>query len=133
MLRPPTALRRISIPGFLADITKVISFGRFRFLFVFVLLLLRSHMRLFHPQVWVEDAATTYGGTNILDFARYGPNALFRPVNGYLVVIPKLISGLSLLVSFSYYPLISTILAWLAILLILTFLTSDKMQMRGGI
>src|SRR5690242_4808429 len=131
MLRLP--INRKSIQFFLTRVEVLISCGPYRFPIFFLLLLLRSHMRLFHPQVWVEDAATTYGGTDILDFVRYGTGAFLRPVNGYLVTLPKLISGTSLLISFSCYPLISTILAWLATLLILTFITSRKTQLRGGV
>lgn len=99
----------------------------------FLLLLLRSHSRLFDPQVWAEDATKTFQGANIPDFLRYGPLAIFRPLNGYLVLLPKLISGFSLSISFLYYPAISTVLAWITIVFVVIVLASDKTRMRGGL
>jgi len=101
-------------------------------LLFFLLLLLRSHARLLHPQVWGEDAVPSFRGSGVFDYVNYGPISLLKPVNGYLILLPKLISGLSLLLSFSYYPIISTVLAWLAILVILTLITSNSTQLRVG-
>lgn len=94
----------------------------------FSLLLLRSSARLFHPQVWDED-----GTRNIFDFVHYGLGSLFSSVNGYLLLIPKCITLVSLSVSFSYYPLISTVIAWCVILAALVVVASPGTQLRGGL
>lgn len=104
-----------------------------RLLLFFLLLLLRSHTRLFYPQVWGEEGRPSFKGSVIFDFVKYGPSAVFRPVNGYLILLPKTIGGLSLLISFSHYPIISATLAWVSILLILLVVSSDKTQLRGGL
>ena len=81
-------------------------------LFTIFLILLASRrwMQLIIPQVWDED------GTQIIPgFITHGWASLFTPVNGYLIMVPKLISAISLTISFSHYPIISTIIVWLFI------------------
>lgn len=81
-------------------------------------LLLRRGNQWFLPQVWNEDGAgITPGGDpgNIPAFLDTGWLSLFEPVNGYLILVPKLITGLALQVSFYEYPLVSTIFSWLFI------------------
>lgn len=66
----------------------------------------RRWPQLVSPDVWVED------GTLIIpSFAQYGWAGLFVPVAGYLVVPAKLISFISLTLTFEHYALVSTILA----------------------
>jgi hypothetical protein len=94
----------------------------------FGLLLLRRGQQLFSPQVWDED------GTQIIrDFINEGAIALFKPVNGYLVLAPKLISWLSLSVSFSFYPYVSTILTWAFILAVLLLIALYPSKLSGGV
>ena len=77
------------------------------------LLATRRWQQIISPQVWAED------GVRILpQYIREGWFSFFEPVNGYLVTIPKIISAVSLEVSFLNYPLISTILSWLFITLV---------------
>ena len=77
------------------------------FLF-FTLLYFRRGNQLLSPEVWDED-----GKYNIVSFIQNGWMNLFEPVAGYLITIPKLITNISMSISFIYYPEISTYLAWI--------------------
>ena len=79
----------------------------------FILLASRRWEQLVSPQVWDED-----GRDIIYGFIHYGWSEFLTPVNGYLITLPKMITALSLEVSFLYYPLVSTVLAWVFILLV---------------
>ena len=57
------------------------------------------------PQVWCED------GEVIAGFARHGWREFLLPVNGYLILVPKLLTGGALALSLPWYPLLSTVLA----------------------
>lgn len=59
------------------------------------------------PQVWCED------GRIISGFIANGWREFLLPVNGYLILVPKIITRLSLAVSVYYYPIVSTVLACL--------------------
>jgi hypothetical protein len=65
----------------------------------------RRWQQLAAPQVWAED------GRLISSFVEHGWSVLIQPVNGYLVLVPRIITAASLLVSIYYYPMISTLLA----------------------
>lgn len=93
-----------------------------------ILLLLRAWNRLFYPEVWVED-----GSRNILGFLRIGVFDLFESLNGYLVFIPKLITMLSVSLSFSLYPLISASLAWGFTLLVFVLIAKAPLHLKGGV
>ncbi len=95
---------------------KFISFQYKSILFLLLflgLLATRRWQQLFSPQVWDED-----GTQNLAGFINNGWYSLFEPVNGYLIMIPKLISAISLEISFAYYPFISTVISWFFIVLI---------------
>lgn len=77
----------------------------------FFLLYMRRSIQLLHPQVWDEDGVVIIPG--LLD---HGLKSLFYPVNGYLILVPKLISAISLSISGIYYPLVSTIITWFFII-----------------
>ena len=49
-------------------------------------------------------------------FLDHGWDDLLRPLNGYLLLVPKLIVGVSLGVSLCHYPAVATTLAWALIL-----------------
>jgi hypothetical protein len=103
--------------------------ARYVFLFAifFSLLFLRRWAQLLHPQVWDED------GTQILiGFVDHGFKSLAYPVNGYLILVPKLISLVSLSVSGLYYPLISTIITWIFIVCICVAIAVSPTWLRGG-
>jgi hypothetical protein len=91
------------------------------------LLMLRRGQQLLSPQVWAED------GTEIIrGFINGGTVTLFKPVSGYLLLVPKLISWLSLGVSFSFYPYVSTILTWLFLLGVLLLIALHPSKLAGG-
>ena len=73
---------------------------------VVALLILRRPQQLIHSAVWDEDGTIIF--RHLLD---YGYSTFFIPFNGYLNSIAKLINFLSLSVSFSFYPEVSTFLA----------------------
>ena len=74
----------------------------------FILLFLRRGAQLLNPHIWNED-----GPFNLTSFILQGWHNLYEPTQGYLVLIPKLITNISMSVSFIYYPEISTYLTWL--------------------
>jgi hypothetical protein len=72
-----------------------------------VLVASRRWQQLTSPQVWDED------GRLISSFVESGWAGIFQPVNGYLVLVPRVITGVSMFLSVYYYPIISTVLACL--------------------
>ena len=91
------------------------------FCFFLVLLASRRWQQIISPQVWDEDGAPTtscgsnapyLGGSNLAGYINDGWQSFFEPVNGYLILVPKIISGISLYAGILNYPLTSTILAW---------------------
>jgi hypothetical protein len=90
------------------------------------LLASRRWQQLISPQVWDED------GTKVLrGFINHGWLAFFEPVNGYLITAPKIISAISLGVSFSSYPIVSTIITWLFIASVGLAITLSPTHLRG--
>jgi hypothetical protein len=74
---------------------------------LFLLLLFsRRWEQLVSPQVWCEDAWLIEG------FIKSGWHEFLLPLNGYLVLVPKLITCVSLSLSIYYYPIVSTVLTW---------------------
>lgn len=96
-------------------------------LFAISLLSLRAWERLQLPQVWQEDKL------NILGFLEGGFPSLFEPVNGYLILVPKLVTMLSASISFSHYPLVSTVLAWLATIAVFYAIATAPTRLAGGV
>jgi hypothetical protein len=94
--------------------------------FAFCLLLLRAWPRLLYPEVWIED-----GTENVYGLIHFGPLDIFRPVGGYLVFISKLISLLSLAISFEYYPLISTVVAWFFTIFVFVIIAKAPIKLKG--
>jgi len=77
-------------------------------LIFFILLFLRRGAQLLNPHIWNED-----GPFNMVSFILSGWHNLYEPTQGYLILIPKLITNISMSISFIYYPEISTYLTWL--------------------
>jgi hypothetical protein len=75
------------------------------FLLFLVLAMSRRWEQLASPQVWAED------GQFIRGFIQYGWREFLVPINGYLVLVPKIITRVSLAASLYYYPVISSVLA----------------------
>jgi hypothetical protein len=101
----------------------VLLFGLF-----FFLLYLRRSEQLLHPQVWDEDGTQTLPG--LID---HGVKSLFFPVNGYLILVPKLISAISLSVSGVYYPLVSTVITWIFIVGVCISVAISPIWLKGGV
>jgi len=74
-------------------------------LIIGTLLVLRRPYQFLYPAVWVED-----GTVLIPEGLEYGFRAIFRPINGYLVFVPRIINLLSLQFPLEYYPEVSTFL-----------------------
>lgn len=82
---------------------------RFKLAFVllcFLLLFLRRPMEFITPYIWNED-----GTWNIPHYLDFGIFSLFQPVQGYLILPSKIISAISLKISFIHYPEISIYLS----------------------
>lgn len=73
----------------------------------FILLYFRRGSQLLYPNIWNED-----GAFNIISFIKHGWLNLLEPVQGYLIIVPKLITNISMSISFIYYPEISTYITW---------------------
>ncbi len=80
-----------------------------RFLLVFaaaaVLIAARRPQQTLRPEVWNEDGLFV-----IPQIVQHGFAAVVWPVNGYLIVPSRLVTWISLHISFVDYPLVSTIL-----------------------
>lgn len=75
------------------------------FLIFFGLAAARRWQQLASPQVWDEDGRIVSG------FLSNGWHEFLQPINGYLILVPKIITRISLACSIYYYPAVSTILA----------------------
>lgn len=71
-------------------------------LIAFVIIVSRRPSQFYHPYIWVEDGALL-----LPQYLKDALSFIFIPINGYLIVISKIIFSLSILVSFLYYPEIS--------------------------
>jgi hypothetical protein len=89
-------------------------------------LCLRRGAQLFLPQVWDEDSFI------LEDMLSHGAGAFFVPVQGYFILLPKLIDAISLCVSILYFPEISTYLAWVFIAVTVATLSVAPLQVRGA-
>jgi len=97
-------------------------------LVLLALLTSRRWQQVVSPQVWSEE------GTQVL--ARYITNgwwAIFEPVNGYLITIPKLISHTAISASFAYYPAIALVLTWLFITGVCLAVAYSPTMLRGPV
>jgi hypothetical protein len=91
------------------------------------LLYFRRSAQLLNPQVWDEDGAKIIPG-----LLQHGLISLAYPVEGYLIVVPKIISAVSLWISGLYYPLVSTILAWIFTAWVCVRIAVSPIWLRGG-
>jgi hypothetical protein len=92
------------------------------------LLGLRAWPRALGPEVWQEDGVRNLAGV-ITD----GAATLVEPVNGYLLLLPKLITWIAASVSFTHYPAISIGLGWAATLAVVVLLACAPLRLRGGV
>lgn len=92
----------------------------------FCALFLRAWPRLLYPEIWIED-----GTQNIAGFVNTGVLSIFSPVGGYLTIIPKLISFGAISISFTQYPIISIVFAWVTTLLIFLIIARAPTYLHG--
>jgi hypothetical protein len=95
-------------------------------LLVFVLLLARRWQQYARPQVWDEE-----GTIIIREFVDRGLSAFLLPVHDYHVLVSKIISWISLQVSFLYYPVVSTLLTAVATAAIVLAVAKSPTLLRG--
>jgi hypothetical protein len=107
-----------------STVLKLLSYAPIFFLILYA----RRSAQLLHPQVWDED-----GLVIMRDLIQAGPASILWPLNGYLLVIPRTITFLALSVSVSYYPLISTLLAWAFTIAALIAISVSPLALRGGV
>jgi len=93
-----------------------------------LLLVIRTWPRLLHPEVWQED-----GTYNLPGFFQNGLTDLLEPVNGYLIVVPKMITMLSVSISITQYPMISTFMACGVMLVVFYIVATAPIRIHGGI
>lgn len=83
--------------------------------------------RLRDPAVWGED------GLDILPAVlRDGAGTILEPLNGYLVVVPKLLTVLASSLTLAAYPAASTLLAWAVSVAVLAIVATAPTRLRGG-
>ena len=103
------------------------------------LLYIRVGDRLINPQVWSEDAgiSSNWGETdvlpNLLSYLQFGWFSLFQPMNGYYILVPKIITAISASISIIHYPFVSTLLAWIIILLVLCAIAAAPVSLAGRV
>jgi hypothetical protein len=71
------------------------------------IMLLRRGDTLLVPGVWAEDGAII-----LPEIFESGPRTLLEPINGYFLIIPKLIDLIGFAVSATQFPLINAGLGW---------------------
>ena len=92
----------------------------------FELLFARRSQQLLDPQVWDEE------GFFIKEIITEGLRSFLGPVEGYLCTLPRLITFVSLPISFTHYPLVATILGWAIIVAAMIALATGPTMLRGG-
>ena len=96
-------------------------------LLCFAALVSRSPSVVFRPQFWAEDGQLFYQQAHALGFL----HTLIIPYGGYLLTLPRLIAGLSLLLPLSLAPLLFNLMALLIQCLPAVYLFSARMQNIG--
>ncbi|OLP16617.1 hypothetical protein BST81_20695 [Leptolyngbya sp. 'hensonii'] len=93
---------------------------------------LRRSDQFLDPQVWVEDGI--YYLPSFLEDSFRSLLEPVPPVGGYLTVIPKLISGISLwLVGLHYYPIVSTVFSTLFSGLVMSLIALSPISLKGQV
>ena len=97
------------------------------FLLCLVLGISRRLMQLQYPNVWDED------GTQIIPgIVNNGLHALFEPVNGYLVLVPKLISFAALQLSVYQYALTTTLFSFMLMAIMAFAVATSPTKLQGS-
>lgn len=96
-------------------------------LLCFAALVSRSPSVVFRPQFWAEDGQLFYQQAHALGFL----HTLIIPYGGYLLTLPRLTAGLSLLLPLFLAPLLFNLVALLVQCLPAVYLFSARMQNIG--
>lgn len=96
-------------------------------LLCFAALVSRSPSVIFRPQFWAEDGQLFYQQAHALGFL----HTLIIPYGGYLLTLPRLTAGLSLLLPLFLAPLLFNLVALLVQCLPAVYLFSARMQNIG--
>lgn len=99
----------------------------FLFLLFLGLVASRRWQQIASAQVWVED------GRLIDGFINYGWREFLHPVNGYLILVPRLITRISMAISIYHYPIVSTVLACLFSGLVGSAVAFSPTRLRGRV
>jgi hypothetical protein len=91
-----------------------------------LLLFSRRPEQLLSPQVWSEDGIHVLG-----DLLSRGWGSIADPLYDYLLLVPKLVSALSLWISFYHYPLVSTLLSWTVIVAVGVAIARSPTSLRA--
>ncbi|NTV92092.1 MAG: hypothetical protein HGA72_02075 [Chlorobiaceae bacterium] len=103
---------------------KLEYFGLFLLFLIFAMS--RRFAQLQYPNVWNED------GTQIIPgIMTNGLQSIFEPVNGYLVLVPKLISFGALQFSVYQYDLVTTIFSFMLMALVAFAVAASPTKMHG--
>jgi hypothetical protein len=96
---------RKQVQGIVSE--KLSPAAQFRLLLLLILaiLFLRRPAQFLYPAVWVED-----GAFFIPEALHDGFWSIFRPISGYLILIPRCLTWISLQFPLEWYPAISTFL-----------------------
>ncbi len=93
----------------------------------FVVLFARRWQLLRSPQVWGEDGSVVLRG-----FIEVGYSTVIDPLNGYLVGVSRFISLAAFAITPVYYPILSTIFAWIFVVLVAVAISLAPIRIRGG-
>jgi hypothetical protein len=93
---------------------------------VLLIIFFRRPDQFFVPYVWDED-----GTHNLLHYAQDGWLSIFYPVRGYYILSSKLISLLSLQISFFYYPEITAFLSVLFMVIVGLAVAKTQTQLKS--
>ncbi len=91
-----------------------------------ILLALRSPDQLLNPYVWTDDGVVT-----LKDFIEHGPLSAFYTVQGYFILISKLVSSVTLWSSLKYYPVIANWITFALTLCILCCIWKAPTKLNG--
>jgi hypothetical protein len=92
-----------------------------------VALVCRRLPQLGDPAIWAED------GYILRDVMVHGWASIAAPLNGYLVLVPRIISATAYTISLSYFPVLSTILGISFTAMVLWIITSSPLMLHGGV
>jgi len=90
------------------------------------ILFARRYAQMLDPQVWDEE------GRIITQMVASGPLCFFTPMNGYLILLPRILAFLALLVPMREYPRVGVMLAWMVIVAIMIAVALMPSRIAGG-